>query len=189
MRTHSSGDHGNQEPWSFGEEALSIVRSFINLRYQLLPYLYTTFYQYVKRGTPMLRPISFLDIHDPDTYYREDEFMIGDRLLVCPVLQAGAEGRKIYLPEGPWYSLWDDSIVEGKKEVWVKCGLHQIPLFVKPGSVIPMYPTQQYVGEKKSRNWIYMYTIPPDVKKTFSMKIVGMDTIINKAISMKRFSK
>ena len=141
MRTDSSGDHGNQEPWSFGEEALSIVRSFINLRYQLLPYLYTTFYQYVKRGTPMLRPISFLDIHDPDTYYREDEFMIGDRLLVCPVLQAGAEGRKIYLPEGPWYSLWDDSIVEGKKEVWVKCGLHQIPLFVKPGSVIPMYHT------------------------------------------------
>jgi alpha-glucosidase len=75
--------------------------------------------------------------------------MIGDRLLVCPVLQAGAEGRRVYLPEGPWYSLWDDSIVEGKKEVWVKCGLHQIPLFVKPGSVIPMYPTQQYVGEKK----------------------------------------
>lgn len=149
MRTHSSGDHGNQEPWSFGEDALSIVRSFINLRYQLLPYLYTTFYQYVKRGTPMLKPISFLDIHDPDTYYREDEFMIGDRLLVCPVLQAGAEGRRVYLPEGPWYSLWDDSLVEGKKEIWVKCGLHQIPLFVKPGSVIPMYPIQQYVGEKK----------------------------------------
>ncbi|MFQ3173357.1 MAG: alpha-glucosidase, partial [Flavobacterium sp.] len=60
-RTHSSGDHGNQEPWAFDEEVIDITRKFVNMRYQLLPYLYTMFWQYIEEGIPMLKPLVYYD--------------------------------------------------------------------------------------------------------------------------------
>ncbi len=146
-RTHSSGDHGEQEPWSFGEEVESIAREYIELRYQLLPYLYTAFWQHVQDGTPILRPLAFLDQLNPETHYRQDEFGVGDSLLICPVLQAEVEGRWTYLPEGNWYSFWNDEWMEGGNEVWSEAPLNIIPIYVKAGSVLPMYPVQQYVGQ------------------------------------------
>ena len=148
-RTHSSGDHGEQEPWTFGETALNISRKYIELRYQLLPYLYTAFYQHVKYGTPILRPISFAHQDDKDTLYRSDEFYHGDNILICPILEAGAQGRYLYLPKGDWYNYWSDEALKGGKEIYIAAPLDIIPLIVKAGSVIPMYPVQQYVGEKK----------------------------------------
>jgi alpha-glucosidase len=147
FRTHSSGDHGDQEPWSFGEEALNISRKYIEFRYQLLPYLYTCFYQYVKEYTPILRPISIFDQHDKDTLYRGDEFLLGDHLLICPVLVPNANSRYVYLPKGKWYNYWSDQLVEGGKEVMTNADLQTIPLYVKEGAVIPFHPVMQYVGE------------------------------------------
>lgn len=148
-RTHSSGDHGDQEPWSFGDDFTALAKKFIELRYQLLPYLYTTFWQYVKHGTPMLRPLVFLDQEDTETYLRMAEFGLGDNLLICPVTQAEADGRWLYLPRGNWYYFWNDSLVAGGKEVWAEAKLNRIPLYARAGAVIPFYPVQQYVGEKK----------------------------------------
>ncbi|WP_400194005.1 TIM-barrel domain-containing protein [Hymenobacter sp. B81] len=148
FRTHSSGDHGDQEPWSFGEEYADLARHFIELRYQLLPYLYTAFWQYVQQGTPMLRPLAYLDQTDVETYQRMAEFGVGDHLLVCPVTQAGVDGRWMYLPKGQWYYYWTDELREGGAEVWAAAPLNRIPLYVKAGAVLPQYPVQQYVGEK-----------------------------------------
>ena len=148
FRTHSSGDHGDQEPWSFGEEVTDLARKFISLRYQLLPYIYTTFWQYVQAGTPMLRPLAFLDQNDTDTYLRMAEFSLGDHLLVCPITTPGADGRWMYLPKGQWYYWWTDELRTGGAEVWASAALDRIPLFVKAGAVIPLYPVMQYVGEK-----------------------------------------
>lgn len=149
FRTHSSGDHGDQEPWSFGELALNIVRKYIELRYQILPYIYTTFYQYVSEGTPMLRPISIYDQRDNDTLYRVDEFLHGDHLLICPVLEPNAKSRYVYLPKGRWYDFWTDVPHDGKKEIMADAALDQIPIYVKEGAVIPFFPLMQYVGEKE----------------------------------------
>ncbi|MCC2547154.1 glycoside hydrolase family 31 protein [Hymenobacter sp. BT175] len=149
FRTHSSGDHGDQEPWSFGDPYTGLARQFIELRYRLLPYMYTTFWQYVQRGTPMLRPLAFLDQTDTDTYLRMAEFGLGDHLLVCPITQAGADGRWMYLPRGDWFYYWTDEPRTGGAEVWASAPLDRIPVFVKAGAVIPMYPVMQYVGEKK----------------------------------------
>lgn len=146
-RTHSSGDHGDQEPWSFGPEYEELARKFIELRYQMLPYVYTTFWQYVKSGTPMLRPLTFLDQGDSETYYRQDEVGVGDHLLVCPVMQADADGRWLYLPEGRWFYYWDDEHFHGGMEVWAEAPLDRIPIFVRAGAVLPHYPVMQYVGE------------------------------------------
>ncbi|HXA02190.1 MAG TPA: glycoside hydrolase family 31 protein [Cytophagaceae bacterium] len=149
FRTHSSGDHGDQEPWSFGPEYEELARKFIELRYQFLPYMYTTFWQYVNNGTPMLRPITFLDFNDTETYFRQDEVGVGEQLLICPIMQAGVDGRWLYLPEGKWYYYWDDEQFHGGMEVWAEAPLDRIPLYVRAGAVLPHYPVMQYVGEFK----------------------------------------
>lgn len=146
-RTHSSGDHGDQEPWSFGEEYAELAKKFIELRYQLLPYIYTTFWQYTRYGTPMLRPITFLDQADTETYFRQDEFGFGDHLLVIPIAQPEVDGRWLYLPSGNWYYFWDDERYFGNTEVWADASLERVPIYVRAGAVLPMYPVMQYVGE------------------------------------------
>ena len=146
-RTHSSGDHGEQEPWSFGTEVIDITRKFVELRYQLLPYLYTMFWNYVNDGTPMLKPLVYFDQEDMHTHYRTDEFIFGNQILVCPILEPNAQGRRMYLPKGNWYNYWTNEFVEGKRELWVSTKFDEIPVFVKEGAIIPKYPVQQYVGE------------------------------------------
>ena len=146
-RVHSSGDHGDQEPWSFDTEVTDIVRKFIQLRYQLLPYLYTMFWKYHKEGAPMLKSLVYYDQEDTQTHFRTDEFIFGEQILVCPVQEPNAQGRRMYIPRGKWYNFWTEEVVEGGKEKWVAADLNKIPLYIKEGAIIPKYPVQQYVGE------------------------------------------
>ncbi|WP_405413766.1 glycoside hydrolase family 31 protein [Maribacter sp. Asnod1-A12] len=148
-RVHSSGDHGDQEPWSFGSEITDIVRKFVELRYQLLPYLYTMFYKYTKENIPMVQSLAFFDQEDNQTHFRTDEFIFGEKILVCPIQEPNAQGRRMYIPRGEWYDFWTNEYVTGGKEKWVAAELDMLPIFVKAGAVIPKYPIQQYVGEKK----------------------------------------
>lgn len=146
-RNHSSGDHGDQEPWSFGQETEDIFRKYVELRYQILPYMYTTFWQHTVKGTPMIRPLAFLDQMDTETYFRQDEFGLGDHLLVCPITESEVEGRWLYLPSGCWYNYWTNEKFYGGMETWADAPIETIPLFVKAGAVLPHYPIMQYVGE------------------------------------------
>lgn len=147
-RTHSSGDHGDQEPWAFGETITNVVRKFIELRYQLLPYLYTAFWRYADEGIPILKSLVLYDQEDPQTHYRNDEFIFGEKILVCPVNGPNQKGRRMYIPRGKWYNFWTDELVTGGQEMWVDADLDSMPIFVKEGAIIPKYPVQQYVGEK-----------------------------------------
>ncbi|WP_046745791.1 glycoside hydrolase family 31 protein [Kordia zhangzhouensis] len=148
-RVHSSGDHGDQEPWAFDEDVTDVVRKFVELRYQLLPYLYTAFWNLVDHGTPLLKSLVMFDQEDHQTHYRTDEFIFGDSILVCPIQEPNAKGRRMYIPRGEWYNYWTDELVEGGKEKWVDAEIDSMPIFVKAGAIIPKYPIQQYVGEKK----------------------------------------
>jgi alpha-glucosidase len=148
MRTHSSGEHGNQEPYSFGKEATDIIRKFIELRYQLLPYLYTTFWQYTTQGTPMVRPLTLLAQDDTHTHYRTDEYCYGDNILVCPIMRPTQTERRMYLPIGKrWYNYWTDQTEQGGYEFTTQADLNTMPIYIKEGAVVPMYPAMQYVGE------------------------------------------
>lgn len=147
-RVHSSGDHGDQEPWAFGDECTAMYKKFIEIRYQLLPYLYTTFYQYHKEGTPMLRPIIFFDQTDRQNINRDYEFLCGDHILVCPVLKPEISSKLFYLPKGEWVDYWTGESFKGSKEYDFDIKLSEIPIFIRKGAVIPHYPIQQYVGEK-----------------------------------------
>ena len=122
---------------------------FIELRYQLLPYLYTAFWNYINNGTPILKSLVLYDQEDQATHYRSDEFIYGDKILVCPIIEPNAKGRRMYVPRGNWYNFWTNEIIEGGKEIWVDADLDSMPIFIKEGAVIPKYPVQQYVGEKK----------------------------------------
>lgn len=153
-RVHSSGDHGDQEPWSFGNEVTDIVRKFIELRYQLLPYLYTMFYRYSEFGTPMLQSLFYYDQEDTQTHFRTDEFIFGKQILVCPIQEPNAKGRRMYVPKGKWYNYWTEETIEGGKERWVTADIDKIPLFIKEGAIIPKYPVQQYVGELEIKELI-----------------------------------
>jgi len=147
-RTHSSGDHGDQEPWTFGSKITDVVRKFIELRYKLLPYLYTAFWRYVEEGEPVLKSLVLYDQQDSQTYYRNDEFIFGNKILVCPITGPNQKGRRLYLPQGLWYNFWNNTIETGGQEVWVDADLDSMPIFIKEGAIIPQYPVQQYVGEK-----------------------------------------
>jgi alpha-glucosidase len=149
MRVHSSGDHGAQEPWSFSEEATAIVKKFIELRYKLLPYFYTTFWQNTKRGTPVLRPLAFVDHKDSNTLYRNDEFLYGDHICACPVQEPGATSRFMYLPRGEWYDYFTNEKRVGGREITAEADLEHMPIFARAGSVIPHNPLMQYTGEFK----------------------------------------
>ena len=148
-RTHSSGHHGDQEPWAFGEEVIAVTKKFVELRYTLLPYLYTAFYEYTEEGAPILKPLFYYDQNDPQTHYRTDEFIFGNHILVCPILEPNSKGRRMYVPRGLWYNFWTNELVSGGKEMWVDADMDTMPIFVKAGAVIPRYPVQQYVGEKE----------------------------------------
>ena len=146
-RAHSSGNHGDQEPWSFDLEITKIVKKFIELRYQLLPYLYTAFWQYINNKTPVLKPLVLFNQDDIQTHYRTDEFIFGDKILVCPILEPNATGRRMYIPEGNWYNYWTNEKLLGGREYWVEAKIDSIPIFVLEGAIIPKYPIQQFVGE------------------------------------------
>lgn len=149
MRAHSSGDTIEREPWSYGPDAELIIKRYIELRYRLLPYLYSAFWENSCYGFPVLRPVVMLEQEKTHNTYRQDEFSFGDKILVCPVLQPGQTTRTVYLPKGKWYHFWTMEAYEGEAEHQVPCPLDEMPLFVKAGSVIPQYPVMQYVGEKE----------------------------------------
>ena len=136
-RVHSSGDHGDQEPWVFGKEITDIVRKFIEIRYQLLPYLYTAFWNHITKGTPILKSLVLFDQEDTGTHYRSDEFVYGDKILVCPILEPNAKGRRMYIPRGKWYNFWTDEVVEGGREMWVDADIDSMPSVSVSSRIVP----------------------------------------------------
>ncbi|MEM9822900.1 MAG: glycoside hydrolase family 31 protein [Bacteroidota bacterium] len=148
VKANETANRLDQEPWSFGEPYTTLARSTIEWRYQLLPYLYTAFWKYCQNGQPILRPLSFV-YPENDTFVHSDrDFLFGPSLLVSPVIHAKVQEQSIELPSGDWYDLFSGKAYAGKQIVVQKVDLKQIPTFVKAGTVLPLYPVQQFIGEK-----------------------------------------
>ncbi len=141
-------NRADQEPWAFGEASTALAKYAIELRYQLLPYLYTTFWQYVQTGQPMLRSLIFADQEDHNLLKVERDFLFGDHLLVSPVIKEKAKSQEVYLPKGTWYDYWTTKVYQGASKSRIKTSLQQIPIFVKAGAVLPHYPIMQYTKER-----------------------------------------
>jgi alpha-glucosidase len=107
------------------------------------------FWKYSRDNVPMLKPLVYFDQEDPQTHFRTDEFIFGEQILVCPIQEPNAKGRRMYIPRGKWHNFWTGEIIEGGMEKWVVADIDKIPIFIKEGAIIPKFPVQQYVGELK----------------------------------------
>ena len=148
FRAHSAKSAPRREPWSFGAETESIVREALELRYQLLPYLYSIFAQCAQDGMPVARPLFLADLGDENLRSIDDAFMLGDAVLVAPVVEPGVTQRDVYLPRGVWYEYHTGKLIDGSRTVTADAPLERIPVYVRAGKVIPMWPVMQYVGER-----------------------------------------
>lgn len=148
FRNHSANGTRHQEPWCFGKETEDIYRKYVELRYQFLPYIYDLFYEGEKTGLPIMRPLVLHYEKDIETHNLNGEFLVGEKLLVAPVLEQGATKKLVYLPEGEWYDFWTHEKFEGKKYYMVDAPIDHCPMYVKAGSIIPMYEVVQFVGER-----------------------------------------
>ena len=137
----------DQEPWAHGKEHTKRNRKAIEMRYQLLPYLYTAFQEHVETGRPVLRNLFFYDQEDPLCRKYGDQFFYGEDLLVCPVLKSKQKTKTIYLPKGQWYDFWTGEEHAGRQKIKVKTKADRIPIFVKAGSVLPTVDVVQHTGE------------------------------------------
>ncbi len=148
FRNHSAKGTRKQEPWRFGKEVEDINRKYIELRYKFLPYLYDLFYQGETTGLPIMRPLVLHYPNDPEVRNLNSEYLVGEALLVAPILEQGATRRMVYLPEGTWYDYWTGECIEGKQYILREAPLDVCPMYVKGASIIPTYEVVQYVGEK-----------------------------------------
>lgn len=139
FRTHSALTTRRREPWTYGEPYTSIIRDYLRLRYRLLPYLYTLAWQASRSGAPLVRPLLWVDPRQSSLWDVDDAFLLGDCLLIAPFLSPGQTKRALTLPEGDWYSLWDDRLFSGGGTVEVEGDLERIPVLVRAGSILPLY--------------------------------------------------
>ena len=141
--------HGTtpREPWEYGEEALRIFKKFAELRYSLLPYLYSCAREASEKGLPVVRPLVLEFQEDPAVREVDLEYMLGPFILVVPVFSENDE-VEYYLPKRLWLDWWTRKPVEGGSWVKEKVPLDRIPLFIREDSIIPLTTPMNYVYEK-----------------------------------------
>jgi alpha-D-xyloside xylohydrolase len=155
--------HGNppryREPWNYEEETQAIVREYLNLRYRLMPYLYTEARAAAEQGLPMMAALLVEFQSDPTVFNIEDQFLCGRHMLVAPILTRH-NTREIYLPAGTWYEFWTGERLEGRQWITRTYELDKVPVFVRAGTVIPLGPVVQHTGEMAGDE--YLLKIFPD---------------------------
>jgi alpha-glucosidase/alpha-D-xyloside xylohydrolase len=127
-----------------------ICRKFLNLRYQLLPYIYSTAAQAHQTGMPLIRPLWLAFPHDEGTYLVDDSYMWGDNFFVAPMFSKGATERSVYLPQGVWLDYWTGERLAGGRVITAKAELDSIPLYLKAGAIVPTGPVKQHASEKSN---------------------------------------
>lgn len=141
---------GRREPVCFKEETESIVREWLHLRYRLLPYLQRACAQAHRTGMPVQRAMVAAFPEDRIARGFENQFMLGDDILVAPVVTPGGK-VSCWLPEGVWYDFWTNERLEGGRILDIECPLEKAPVFVREGALIAFGPVVQYTGELNGR--------------------------------------
>ncbi|MFJ6647293.1 TIM-barrel domain-containing protein [Streptomyces sp. NPDC091290] len=138
FRTHACLRAGRREPWEFGPLVLEHARVALVERRRLLPYFVTLAHLAGRTGAPYVRPLWWSAPDDRRLRDCEDAFLLGDGLLVAPVLERGVERRAVRLPRGRWYDTATERAYEGPGEVFVDAPLSRIPVLAQSGAVVPV---------------------------------------------------
>ncbi|MBS7566350.1 glycoside hydrolase family 31 protein [Mucilaginibacter sp. Bleaf8] len=149
FRNHAIKGSDMREPWQYGEGNEALIKQAIEQRYRLLPYLYATFYQATQTGIPVSRTLAIDYAHNENIYSvaYQNQFLFGDALLVAPVIST-VQTADVYLPTGNWYRLSTEQMYNGGQSYTVDAPLHDLPVFVKAGAIIPMQSVVQSTAEK-----------------------------------------
>jgi alpha-glucosidase len=147
-RDHTAKGTADQEPWVHGPEQEAIRRKYIELRYELLPYLYTGIEEASRTGLPLMRPV-FLEYPEASGFYGNNrDFLFGRDFFVAPVTTEMVDAEEISLPPGEWYDFWTNTKLSSKEKITLHPRLDEMPLYVRAGAIVPMQPVVQSTGEK-----------------------------------------
>jgi alpha-D-xyloside xylohydrolase len=151
FRVHGSyGTRPGKEFYRFDEKTQGILRTYLDLRYRLLPYLYSVAWQVTSNGSTFMRPLVMDFPMDPQVLGIGDQYLFGPAIMVTPVTTAGALTCPVYLPAGgaPWYNFWTGETSAAGQRVEAAAPVQTLPLFIRPGSIIPLGPFLEYSSEK-----------------------------------------
>jgi alpha-glucosidase (family GH31 glycosyl hydrolase) len=155
LRLHSSTENPEENarlPWNYGQKGIDLCRKFFQLRYSLIPYIYTYTRAAYETGLPIVRPLYLQYPQLEDAYKYEHEYLFGEELLVAPVVQPGDKDgiavKTVYFPPGKWFDYFTADAYEGNQTIDYKCPLDRMPIFVKAGAIIPMQSDMAYTNEK-----------------------------------------
>ncbi len=167
MRVH--GYMSNTEPWNYGDKAKDIIAGSLKLRYQLMPYIYSSAAEVSFSGSTIMRPLVFDFADDKESLKQKYEYMFGRSLLVSPITEPGVKTWQTYLPptKGGWYDLHTSQLYQGGKTVSVAVDETRIPVFVRAGSILPYGPASQYATEEN--NGTLEVRIYPGADATFTL--------------------
>jgi len=129
-------------------EVEPICRKYLELRYRLLPYLYSAVHQCATTGMPILRALWLHYPEDPKAVACDNQYLWGENILVAPVVEKDVTSRKVYLPQGDWFDFWSGERITGGRDLSRAVDLETMPLFVRAGAILPLGPVKQYVDEK-----------------------------------------
>ena len=146
-RDHTAKGTADQEPWVHGPEQEAIRRKYIELRYRLMPYLYTAIEETARTGVPLMRPL-FLEYPQAPEFYGDDrDFLFGRDLFVAPASTEMVDAEDVTLPPGDWYDLWSGARHAHDEKIQLHPRLDELPLYVRAGAIVPMQSVVQNTGE------------------------------------------
>ena len=165
MRAHGTHD-SPRWPWAFGDDGLKAMTKAIDLRYRLIPYIYTVAETAYRTGMPLMRPLLLQFPNDQATWATNDEWMLGDSILAAPVLTKGGV-RKVYLPAGNWFDGNTGKLIAGSQTLELTpVPLDVIPFYVRAGTILPLGPVIQSTAEAEDPLEVRIY---PGADAAFSL--------------------
>jgi alpha-glucosidase len=177
FRGHSAYNTISQEPWVFGETVEEISKNYIQLRYNLLPYIYSSMHSSVISGIPLNRSLAINYTMDETIYQEEyqNQYLFGPSMLVIPV-ESNKEIVKAYLPKGEWYDFYTDQYFDGQQEVFAESPQDKLPVYVLAGSIIPMQSPIQHTAEMPS-DTLYVHLYKSQSNKDIAWKYYEDDGV------------
>jgi alpha-D-xyloside xylohydrolase len=150
FRAHGTRTTNQNELWSYGPEAQKTLVAYDELRYRLMPYIYSLAWKTTSEGYTIMRPLVMDFREDVRAQNIGDQFLFGPAILVNPVTEPGATIRHLYLPNAKWYDFWTGSALQGGRSLDAPTTIDRLPLYIRAGSILPLGPDIQYAAEKSA---------------------------------------
>jgi alpha-D-xyloside xylohydrolase len=150
LRVHGTRTTNQNELWSYGPDAQKTLVAYDNLRYRLMPYIYSLAWKTTSEGYTIMRPLVMDFREDVRAQNVGDQFLFGPAILVNPVTEPGATTRHLYVPAAKWYDFWTGATIQGGRALDAPSPIDRMPLYVRAGSILPLGPDIEYAAEKSS---------------------------------------